>query len=196
MTPTCPIPVAASTVPDDTSTEKAARRAVSCEAKVPIAPNAIVANPPINSQVLPKPETMREGDVLIGVASSGVHSNGYSLVRKVVAMTGMSLSSPAPFTGNATMGDALLTPTRLYVKSALAAIRSGGIKGLAHITGGGVTENLPRVLPTKLDAEINLDMRCHPFLHFVRRRQCGPNLFDGRGDIKSVFQAGCVRCGV
>jgi phosphoribosylformylglycinamidine cyclo-ligase len=107
--------------------------------------------------VLPQTETMREGDVLIGIASSGVHSNGYSLVRKVVAMTGMSLSSPAPFTGNATVGDALLTPTRLYVKSSLAAIRAGGIKGLAHITGGGITENLPRALPAKLDAEVNLD---------------------------------------
>jgi phosphoribosylformylglycinamidine cyclo-ligase len=107
--------------------------------------------------VLPRTETMREGDVLIGVASSGVHSNGYSLVRKVVAMTGASLSSPAPFVGGATLGAALLAPTRLYVKSSLAAIRTGGIKGLAHITGGGVTENLPRVLPEKLDAEINLD---------------------------------------
>ena len=107
-------------------------------------------------QVLPRLSEMREGDVLIGIASSGVHSNGYSLVRKVVAMTGASLSSPAPFMGNATVGEALLTPTRLYVRSALAAIRSGGIKGLAHITGGGVTENLPRVLPDTLDAEIDL----------------------------------------
>jgi len=107
--------------------------------------------------VLPRLEAMREGDVLIGVASSGVHSNGYSLVRKVVAMTGASLSSPAPFVGGTTLGDALLTPTRLYVTSSLKAIRAGGIKGLAHITGGGVTENLPRVLPEKLDAEINLD---------------------------------------
>src|SRR5262245_35477501 len=106
--------------------------------------------------VLPKLDTMREGDALIGVASSGVHSNGYSLVRKVVAMTGASLSSPAPFVDGATLGDALLTPTRLYVKSALAAIRSGGIKGLAHITGGGITDNLPRVLPKGLDAEIDL----------------------------------------
>jgi len=108
-------------------------------------------------QVLPKMDAMRDGDTLIGIASSGVHSNGYSLVRKVVAMTGASLSSPAPFIGGATLGDALLAPTRLYVKSALAAIRAGGIKGLAHITGGGVTENLPRVLPEKLDAEIDLD---------------------------------------
>ena len=107
--------------------------------------------------VLPKTSEMREGDVLIGVASSGVHSNGYSLVRKVVAMTGASLSAPAPFVGGTTLGDALLAPTRLYVRSALAAIREGGVKGLAHITGGGVTENLPRVLPAKLDAEIDLD---------------------------------------
>ena len=106
--------------------------------------------------VLPKTGDMREGDVLIGVASSGVHSNGYSLVRKVVEMTGASLSSPAPFTGNATLGDVLLTPTQLYVRSALGAIRAGGIRGLAHITGGGVTENLPRVLPQSLDAEIDL----------------------------------------
>jgi phosphoribosylformylglycinamidine cyclo-ligase len=106
--------------------------------------------------VLPRMADMRGGDVLIGVASSGVHSNGYSLVRKVVTMTGASLSSPAGFTGSTTLGDALLTPTRLYVKSALAAIRAGGVKGLAHITGGGVTENLPRVLPQTLDAEIDL----------------------------------------
>jgi len=106
--------------------------------------------------VLPRLSEMREGDVLIGVASSGVHSNGYSLVRKVVALTGVALSSPAPFVGGTTLGDALLTPTRLYVRSALAAIRSGAIKGLAHITGGGITENLPRVLPETSDAEIDL----------------------------------------
>jgi phosphoribosylformylglycinamidine cyclo-ligase len=106
--------------------------------------------------VLPRTAEMREGDLLIGVASSGVHSNGYSLVRKVVTMTGATLSSPAGFTGSTTLGDTLLTPTRLYVRSALAAIRRGGIKGLAHITGGGITENVPRVLPKVLDAEIDL----------------------------------------
>ena len=106
--------------------------------------------------VLPRTHEMREGDVLIGVASSGVHSNGYSLVRKVIAMSGASLSSPASFTGNTSLGDVLLTPTTLYVRSALASIRSGGIKGLAHITGGGITENVPRVLPGQLDAQIDL----------------------------------------
>jgi phosphoribosylformylglycinamidine cyclo-ligase len=106
--------------------------------------------------VLPKLSQMREGDVLIGVPSSGVHSNGYSLVRKVIAITGASLSSPAGFTGNATLGDVLLAPTKLYVRSALAALGAGGVKGLAHITGGGITENVPRVLPAGLDAEIDL----------------------------------------
>jgi len=106
--------------------------------------------------ILPKTETMQEGDVLIGVASSGVHSNGYSLVRRVVADAGLAFDAPAPFAKNLTLGQALLTPTRLYVKSALAAIKTGGVKGLAHITGGGVTENLPRALPEGLDAEVDL----------------------------------------
>ena len=106
--------------------------------------------------VLPKLESMRAGDALIGVASSGVHSNGYSLVRKVVERTGLSLEAPAPFAKDKSLGEALLTPTRLYVKSGLAAIRGGGVHGLAHITGGGITDNLPRVLPDGLDAEIDL----------------------------------------
>jgi phosphoribosylformylglycinamidine cyclo-ligase len=106
--------------------------------------------------VLPKLESMRAGDALIGVASSGVHSNGYSLVRKVVERTGLALTAPAPFAPTMTLSDALLTPTRLYVKSGLAAIARGGVKGLAHITGSGITGNLPRVLPDGLDAEIDL----------------------------------------
>jgi phosphoribosylformylglycinamidine cyclo-ligase len=106
--------------------------------------------------VLPKTETMRAGDVLIGVASSGVHSNGYSLVRRIVELTGLSLDSPAPFSAGAPLGETLLTPTRLYVKSALAAIKRGGVKGLAHITGGGITGNLPRALPAALDADVDL----------------------------------------
>jgi phosphoribosylformylglycinamidine cyclo-ligase len=107
--------------------------------------------------ILPKTSEMREGDVVIGVASSGVHSNGYSLVRRVVEQSGLAYDAPAPFADGKTLGEALMTPTRLYVKSALAAIRSGYVKGLAHITGGGVTENLPRCLPDGLDAQIDLD---------------------------------------
>jgi phosphoribosylformylglycinamidine cyclo-ligase len=107
--------------------------------------------------ILPKTAAMRAGDVLIGVSSSGVHSNGYSLVRRVVEHIGVSYDSFAPFAHPMTLGEALMLPTRLYVKSALAAIRAGGVKGFAHITGGGITENTPRALPRGLDAEIDLD---------------------------------------
>ena len=100
---------------------------------------------------------MHAGDVLIGVQSSGVHSNGYSLVRKVVEAGGLTWDSPAPFAPGESLGEALLTPTRLYVKCALEAIHTGGVKGLAHITGGGITDNLPRALPDGLDAEVDLD---------------------------------------
>jgi phosphoribosylformylglycinamidine cyclo-ligase len=107
--------------------------------------------------ILPKTDRMKVGDVLIGVASSGVHSNGYSLVRKVVEKSGLSLEAPAPFASGKTLGEALLTATRLYVRAALDAMRTGGVKGLAHITGGGITDNLPRCLPDGLDAEVDLD---------------------------------------
>ena len=106
--------------------------------------------------VLPKLAAMKAGDVLVGVASSGVHSNGYSLVRKVVAQSGLTLDAPAPFAPGHTLGAALLTPTRLYVKAALASLHAG-VKGLAHITGGGITDNLPRCLPDGLDGEVDLD---------------------------------------
>ncbi|TCP42863.1 phosphoribosylformylglycinamidine cyclo-ligase [Rhodovulum marinum] len=101
------------------------------------------------------PAGVAQGDVLLGLASDGVHSNGYSLVRKVVDLAGLGWDAPAPFAEGA-LGAALLTPTRLYVKPALAAVRAGGVHALAHITGGGLTENLPRVLPEGLGAEIDL----------------------------------------
>jgi phosphoribosylformylglycinamidine cyclo-ligase len=106
--------------------------------------------------ILPRTDLMREGDVLIGVASTGVHSNGYSLVRRVVADSGRLYDSAAPFDAGKSLGQALIAPTRLYVKPALAAIATGGVKGLAHITGGGITENLPRALPDGLDAQVDL----------------------------------------
>src|ERR1700722_2401090 len=106
--------------------------------------------------ILPKTGTMRAGDVLIGVASSGVHSNGYSLVRKVVEKSGLTLESAAPCAPGKSLGEALLVPTRLYVRSCLEAIQTGGVKGLAHITGGGITDNLPRCLPEGLDADVDL----------------------------------------
>jgi phosphoribosylformylglycinamidine cyclo-ligase len=101
------------------------------------------------------PAGVGEGDVLLGLGSDGVHSNGYSLVRRVVECSGLAWDAPAPFAEGA-LGAALLAPTRLYVKPALAAVRAGGVHALAHITGGGLTENLPRVLPEGLGAEIDL----------------------------------------
>ncbi|QAX29906.1 phosphoribosylformylglycinamidine cyclo-ligase [Leisingera sp. NJS204] len=102
------------------------------------------------------PEGVAEGDVLLGLASDGVHSNGYSLVRKLVDVSGLGWDADCPF-GEGTLGAALLTPTRLYVKQCLAAVRAGGVHALAHITGGGLTENLPRVLPEDLGADIDLN---------------------------------------
>ncbi len=102
-------------------------------------------------------EDIGEGDVILGLASSGVHSNGFSLVRKIVEMQNLKWSDPAPFEPNRSLGEALLEPTRIYVKPLLSAIReSGAIKALAHITGGGFTENIPRVLPNHLAAHIEL----------------------------------------
>ncbi|WP_372989426.1 phosphoribosylformylglycinamidine cyclo-ligase [Sulfitobacter sp.] len=102
------------------------------------------------------PSGVVAGDVLLGLASDGVHSNGYSLVRKLVVMSGLGWEANCPW-ADGTLGEVLLTPTRLYVKPALQAVRAGGVHALAHITGGGLTENLPRVLPEDLGAEINLD---------------------------------------
>ena len=102
--------------------------------------------------------TVAAGDVVLGLASSGIHSNGYSLVRRIVADAALGWDEPAPFTPDETLGAALLTPTRIYVRPLLRAIRVGQIKALAHITGGGLVENIPRVLPPGLRAE--LDAAC------------------------------------
>jgi phosphoribosylformylglycinamidine cyclo-ligase len=96
--------------------------------------------------VLPKLETQRAGDVLIGLASSGPHSNGYSMVRKVVERSGLAWDAPCPFAEGLTLAQALMAPTRIYVKSTMALIKAGKIKGLAHITGGGLIENPPRAI--------------------------------------------------
>ena len=115
-------------------------------------------------QILPR-DDIAAGSVLIGLPSSGVHSNGYSLVRRLVANAGLDWNDRAPFAGasdaqanSATVGDVLLAPTRIYVKSVLAAIRTtgGAVKALAHITGGGLSENLPRVLPDGIGAHVDL----------------------------------------
>ncbi len=97
------------------------------------------------------------GDAVIGLSSSGVHSNGFSLVRKIVERSGLGWDANAPFSPVMTLGGALLAPTKLYVKSCLRAIReTGAVKALAHITGGGFTDNIPRVLPPGLGVGIDL----------------------------------------
>jgi phosphoribosylformylglycinamidine cyclo-ligase len=97
------------------------------------------------------------GDAVIGLAASGIHSNGFSLVRKIVETSGLGFEAPAPFSPVMTLGGALLVPTRIYVRSCLRAIHeTGAIKGLAHITGGGFTDNIPRVLPKHLGVGIDL----------------------------------------
>ena len=106
--------------------------------------------------VLPRSD-IAVGDVLIGLPSSGVHSNGYSLVRRLVADAGLAWDAPAPFDAARPLAEALLEPTRIYVKPVLRAIRdTGAVKALAHITGGGLSENVPRVLPDGIAAHIDL----------------------------------------
>lgn len=113
-------------------------------------------------QILPRSD-IAPGDVLLGIASSGIHSNGYSLVRKIVEHAGLPWNAPAPFDPARTLAEALLTPTRLYVKSCLAAIReTGSVKALVHITGGGFPDNIPRVLRKGLG--VRLDLQTIPVL--------------------------------
>jgi len=95
------------------------------------------------------------GDTIIGLASNGLHSNGFSLVRKIIEATGLSYAHMAPFDSDKTLGDILLTPTKIYVDSCLEPMRAGSIKAMAHITGGGLLENIPRVLPDGLRAQID-----------------------------------------
>jgi phosphoribosylformylglycinamidine cyclo-ligase len=152
--------------------------------------------------VLPKAAV--PGDVVLALPSSGVHSNGFSLVRKIVADDDLSLAGPAPFEPQRTLGEALLTPTRIYVRPLLEAIRStGSIKALAHITGGGITENVPRVIPDTVAARIDLDrLRVPTVFHWLagnrigqeemlRTFNCGVGmvLIVGEGDADGVIDA-------
>lgn len=116
------------------------------------------------AQRLPRKEAMAEGDVLIALGSSGVHSNGFSLVRKVVDKCGLTYTDKAPWDSSASVGESLLTPTRIYVKPLLKVLAQTGdaVKGMAHITGGGLTENVPRMLPKHLAAEIDVATWEHP----------------------------------
>jgi phosphoribosylformylglycinamidine cyclo-ligase len=107
-------------------------------------------------EILPRKDVVA-GDVVLGLASSGLHSNGYSLARKIVERSGLKWADTVPFASGVSLGEVLLTPTRLYVRSCLAAIReTKAVKALAHITGGGFTENIPRALPKDLGVAIDL----------------------------------------
>ncbi len=104
------------------------------------------------------PRGVAAGDVIYGLRSSGVHSNGFSLVRKVVALSGLDWEAPCPFAPGKSLAEALLVPTRIYVKLLLAALeRTQGVRALAHITGGGFIDNLPRILPPGLGCVLDLD---------------------------------------
>ncbi len=119
--------------------------------------------------ILPRTDEIRPGDVVMGLASSGVHSNGFSLVRRILEVNALSPQDALPFAVGLKIGEALLAPTRVYVKPVLAALAAHRLKGLAHVTGGGLTENLPRVLPDGIDAEIDLSlMRLPPLFAWLQ----------------------------
>jgi phosphoribosylformylglycinamidine cyclo-ligase len=120
--------------------------------------------------ILPRTNDMKAGDKLIALPSSGPHSNGYSLVRKMVERSGLAWDAPAPFAAGKTLGEALLTPTRIYIKSVLPLIRAKLIKGLAHITGGGLTENTPRMCPDHLVPKIDYSLlKLPPVFEWLQR---------------------------
>ncbi|WP_226636352.1 phosphoribosylformylglycinamidine cyclo-ligase [Novosphingobium profundi] len=132
-------------------------------------------------------DKVQKGDVLLGLASSGVHSNGYSLVRRLAEDKGWKLDRPALFDQETLLIDALIAPTRIYVKSLLPFIRSGRIHALAHITGGGLLENVPRVLPKGLRARIDADAWAQPRLMAFLQAQ---------GNIEPAEMARTFNCGI
>src|ERR1700741_1738005 len=127
------------------------------------------------------------GSLLLGLASSGVHSNGFSLVRRLAADKGWKLDRPALFDNETLLIDALMAPTRIYVKSLLPEIRSGRIKALAHITGGGLLENIPRVLPDGLHAHVDGTLWPQPRLMAFLQAQ---------GNIEPEEMARTFNCGI
>jgi len=113
---------------------------------------------------------MAVGDILIGIKSDGAHSNGYSLIRKIIEKQNLCWDEPAPWDNNVTVGHALLTPTRIYVKPVIKLIKQNLIKGLSHITGGGLTDNVPRMLPAELAASIDVsNWKLSPLFSWLKR---------------------------
>jgi phosphoribosylformylglycinamidine cyclo-ligase len=134
--------------------------------------------------LLPRP--IAPGDAILGLASSGVHSNGFSLVRRVVQASGLGWDAPAPFAPDLTLGAALMAPTRIYVKSLLALHRAGLLKAAAHITGGGLPGNLPRVLPDGVAAALDASWPVPPVFGWLART----------GDIAATEMLRVFNCGV
>lgn len=149
-------------------------------------------------------DRVTSGDILVGVASSGAHSNGYSLIRRLIEDHKLDLSSPAPFDPSQKLSEALLTPTRIYVQSLLPLVKSGKIKAMSHITGGGLTENLPRVLPKGTQAVVDTsgwalppifqwlrELGCLEGAELVRTFNCGVGmvLVIAPDDVKAVIAA-------
>jgi phosphoribosylformylglycinamidine cyclo-ligase len=130
---------------------------------------------------------IRPGDVILGLASTGVHSNGFSLVRRLAADKGWKLDRPAVFDQDVILIDALMAPTRIYVKSLLPQVRKGAIHGLAHITGGGLLENVPRVLPK--DCHARIDSSAWPLPRLMAFLQA-------QGNIEPEEMARTFNCGV
>ncbi|MBB4154068.1 phosphoribosylformylglycinamidine cyclo-ligase [Sphingomonas jinjuensis] len=131
--------------------------------------------------------TIAAGDVILGLASSGVHSNGFSLVRRLAADKGWKLDRPALFDADRLLIDALMAPTRIYVASMLPLLRAGRIRGLAHITGGGLLENIPRVLPDGVRAVVDADAWPQPRLMAFLQAQ---------GNIEPEEMARTFNCGI
>ena len=121
------------------------------------------------------PRAIAPGDAILGLASSGVHSNGYSLVRRIVAASGLTWTAPAPFAPEQTLGQALMTPTRIYVRSLLVLHRAGLLKAAAHITGGGLPGNIPRVLPDGVVAALEPAWTVPPVFRWLARMGRVPN---------------------
>jgi phosphoribosylformylglycinamidine cyclo-ligase len=144
-------------------------------------------------EILPRSD-IDPGDVLIGLAASGVHSNGYSLVRRLVRDAGLAWDAPAPFARGTSVAEALLVPTRIYVKPILAALKAtggggpqGAVKALSHITGGGISENLPRVLPDTVAARIDLSSWTMPAVF---------GWFAGQGRLDDTQMLRTFNCGI
>jgi phosphoribosylformylglycinamidine cyclo-ligase len=132
-------------------------------------------------------DKVADGDVIIGLASSGIHSNGFSLVRRLAADRGWKLDRPALFDQSVLLIEALMAPTRIYVRSLLPLVRGGKVHALAHITGGGLLENIPRILPDGLHAQVNADLWPQPRLMAFLQAQ---------GNIEPVEMARTFNCGI